>query len=233
MKKFMLIIILTLGWLGLTAQEKEIISGVVETDGYEKITKGALWTERPEAKMIYEGSYPPGFQVYTLESDYFVRFAKGENNPLDINYIVFPEGEKVYTKKGESQFYSAKCGNKIKYIRPVNTVLMKNPNDKPTEENLAGRKSFMDDSYKSPPPPVDRKFIPANKLVEEVNLNLSQVETKKKWYQTTGFKIGAGFVGVGTIGGIIWAILDHKNNGAPVGVSGHPAEKPTGVPGNG
>lgn len=100
--------------------QQEVIYGTVRSDGYQKITKGAFWSSRPEAKLVYEGSTPPGVEVYTLESDYFVRFIDTEHNQLDRNYIIFPKGEKVYVKNG--QFYSAKCGNKIEYIRSVDLV---------------------------------------------------------------------------------------------------------------
>lgn len=123
MKKLMMMMVVLFVGLQISAQ-KEIEYGDIRKDGYEKITKGAFWKKRPEAKMIYEGSYPLGFNVYRLKKDHFVRFVDGEHNSLDINYIVFPEGEKVYTNES-GQFFSAKCGNRIVYIKPVEMVKVK------------------------------------------------------------------------------------------------------------
>ena len=103
-------------------QQKEVVYGTVRTDGYQKITKGAFWAMRPEAKLIYQGSYLDGYRSTTLEADYFVRFKDGQHNRLDNNYIVFPKGEKVYEDLNTGKIYSAKCGNEIEYIRPVNMV---------------------------------------------------------------------------------------------------------------
>jgi len=100
---------------------QDVIVGTVRTDGFQKITKGAFWSKRPESKMIYNGSYPPGFKVYTLESNYFVRFADNEHNRDDKNYIVFPKGEKVYVNQ-DGQYFAAICGNKIEFLRPVDMV---------------------------------------------------------------------------------------------------------------
>lgn len=100
--------------------QEEISAGNVRTDGYEKITKGAFWSVRPEAKMISEGSIPPGCKVYVLSEEYFVRFIESEHNSEDKNYIVFPKGAKVYTKDG--LWYAVNCANQIEYIRPVTQV---------------------------------------------------------------------------------------------------------------
>lgn len=101
---------------------QEIVYGSVRTDGYEKISEGALWSKRPEAKMIYGGSYPPGYTVYTLDQDYYVRFIDTEHNSLDANYIVFPKGSTVYKDNQSGKYFAAKCGNEIEYLRPVNQV---------------------------------------------------------------------------------------------------------------
>ena len=124
MKKFFILVLLAIVSTQVFAQiEKEIIYGVVRTDGYEKITQGAMWSKRPEARDIYYGYHPSGYDVYVLEEEYYVRFAEGEHNRQDINYIVFPKGEIVYADS-TGQFYSAKCGNKIEYIRPVKMVVV-------------------------------------------------------------------------------------------------------------
>ncbi len=121
MKKFIVIVIAVLSFGQQSkAQKDEIQTGTVRYDGFEHITKGAYWSERPEAKMVYEGSEPLGVTVYTLPSDYFVRFADNEHNNLDRNYIVFPKGEKIYEKKGN--YYAAICGNQVVYMKPVNAV---------------------------------------------------------------------------------------------------------------
>lgn len=101
--------------------QEEVVYGIVRTDGYNQITKGAFWAERPEAKMIYEGLYPSGYTVFVLEKDSYVRFVNSEHNNFDRNYIVFPKGERVYTDS-LGILYSAKCGNRIEYIRPVDMV---------------------------------------------------------------------------------------------------------------
>lgn len=118
-KMFLLLLVALLGSQMIFSQD--VIIGTVRTDGFQKITKGAFWSKRPESKMIYDGSYPPGFKVYTLESDYFVRFVDEEHNQNDKNYIVFPKGEKVYTNQN-GQYFAAICGNKIEFLRPVDMV---------------------------------------------------------------------------------------------------------------
>lgn len=128
MKAMMFFLFLTLA-LGFECfgqvNPKEVIYGTVRTDGYQKITKGAFWATRPEAKLIYEGGTPEGYTVVILDKDFFVRFVDGENNQFDKNYIVFPKGEIVYADNKTTQFYSAMCGNKIEYIRPVDLVIIK------------------------------------------------------------------------------------------------------------
>jgi|GEM_PF-5317936 len=109
-------------WVSIEAQQ-QVVYGTIQSDGYNKITKGAFWVSRPEAKIVYNGGYPDGVEVILLEEEYFVRFAKGENNPLDINYIVFPKGERVYKKNGE--YFAAICGNKIIFLQPTNLVQIK------------------------------------------------------------------------------------------------------------
>lgn len=176
---------------------KEVIYGTIRTDGYQKITKGAFWTTRPEAKLIYEGKTPPkGYNVYVLESDYFVRFQNGENNQFDQNYIVFPRGEKVYTYNG--QFYSAICGNKIEYIRAVNLVEIKTVVIQ-RESNFSSTNEVDDwGAYKSP-----RKLFESYE--EEINPNYSNsfvVEEKEKlkFFKRKGVRIiGGAIVGIGVV----------------------------------
>lgn len=120
MKRILLLVLLAI--VSTQAFAQEIIYGSVRTDGYEKISEGALWSKRPEAKMIYGGSYPPGYTVYTLDQDYYVRFIDTEHNSLDANYIVFPKGSLVYKDNETGKYFAAKCGNEIEYLRPVNQV---------------------------------------------------------------------------------------------------------------
>lgn len=112
-----LVVALLLGSQTWAQQSQGIEYGVIDYSGYKKITKGALWSKRPEARMVYTGSEPPGVVAITLEQDYFVKFTDNENNGRDDNYIVFPKGEKIYTKDGK--YYSALCGNEIDHILPV------------------------------------------------------------------------------------------------------------------
>lgn len=87
-----------------------------QTDSYQK-TKGAHWSDRPVARMIYGGSYPPGYTVYILEQDYLVRFIDSEQKSLDD--IFFPKGEKVYQDNTTGIYYSAIGGSQIADIKPV------------------------------------------------------------------------------------------------------------------
>lgn len=121
MKKFVVFLLVSILCGLQMVFGQDVIIGTVRTDGFQKITKGAFWNKRPESKMIYNGSYPPGFKVYTLESDYFVHFVDNEHNQDDKNYIVFPKGEKVYVNQ-EGQYFAAICGNKIEFLRPVDMV---------------------------------------------------------------------------------------------------------------
>ena len=120
MKKILFLIFLVIGLISM-AQESEVVYGTVRTDGYNYITKGALWSKRPEAKIIYEGGKVDGFVNYRLKAEHYVRFIDGEHNKFDRNYIVFPKGEMVY-ENTQGEIFSAKCGNKIEFIRPVTMV---------------------------------------------------------------------------------------------------------------
>ena len=116
-------ILVTLFMMGFQAVSQVGVSfGTVRTDGYEKITLGAFWKKRPEAKLVYNGSTPPGVEVVTLDKEYFVRFMEKENNGKDNNYIIFPKGSKIYYKN--SRCFSAKCGNEIEFIKPVDDIIV-------------------------------------------------------------------------------------------------------------
>ncbi len=118
--KYIVILVLALLGCNQTKAQTEVVLGTVRYDGFNNITKGAFWSTRPEAKMVYNGGYPPGVEVIVLDKDYYVRFIDSEHNSGDKNYIIFPKGEKVYTKNGN--YYAAVCGNQIEYLRPVDQV---------------------------------------------------------------------------------------------------------------
>lgn len=129
--KYFVIMIVTL-MLGLQSKSQDQISfGEVRYDGFNKITKKAYWSKRPEAKEVYEGRTPAGVTVYEIDQDYLARFTDDENNGLDRNYIIFPKGQRVY-KKGNT-VYAAICGNKLEYFKPL--VQIKIINGSPLCEN--------------------------------------------------------------------------------------------------
>jgi hypothetical protein len=120
MKRILFLIFLVIGLISM-AQESEVIYGNVRTDGYDYITKGALWSKRPEAKIIYEGGKVDGFINRRLKFEHYVRFIEGEHNKFDRNYIIFPKGSIVY-ENANGEIFAAICGNKIEFIRPVTMV---------------------------------------------------------------------------------------------------------------
>ena len=107
-KKVFFLLVLIVGVLQVWGQP-EIIYGTVRTDGFQKVIKGALWSKRPEAKMIYNGQKPEGYDVHVLQTDCFVRFIDGEHNQFDRNYIVVPAGQKIYADKN-GNLHLAICG---------------------------------------------------------------------------------------------------------------------------
>jgi hypothetical protein len=160
---------------------KEVIYGTVRTDGYQKITKGAFWTTRPEAKLIYEGGTPEGYNVFVLESDYFVRFKNGENNQFDQNYIIFPRGEKVYTDRS-GQFYSAMCGNKIEYLRRIDLVTITNEQ----QQQLQGQANASigvssSETLFTPPKNVKEMVTTSVPDTEEPFIPTTTNKKNKKW----------------------------------------------------
>jgi len=103
---------------GILVSESDLVRGKVETDGYSKLTKGAMWGQRPEAALIYRGEHPEGCTEYILTEEWYVRFADNEHNANDGNIIVFPAGASVYSKG--SGLFATYCGNKIVYFEKVN-----------------------------------------------------------------------------------------------------------------
>ena len=114
MKKIIFVLAILFGGLSIFGQ-----TGTPRTDGYNNITKGAFWSSRPEAKVIYEGGYPSGYDVTELPSDCFVRFVDKEHNQKDLNYIIFPKGSKIYQDLSTGKWYAAYCGNQIEFWQPV------------------------------------------------------------------------------------------------------------------
>lgn len=201
MRKLVFFLLLAaLGWSAINGQvsPKEVIYGTVRTDGYQKITKGAFWATRPEAKMIYEGAHPEGYTVVVLDKDFFVRFVDGENNQFDKNYIVFPRGEIVYADNRTNQFYSAMCGNKIEYIRPVDLVEVKT-NDVVQQQ----QQSKQDDwSFMAP------KKVYGNEVPD---LFYSPIK-EKKFKGKPVIIVGGVVVGLSSIGYGIYSLITNNHN---------------------
>ena len=110
MKKIIFVLAILFGGLSIFGQ-----TGTTRTDGYNKITKGAFWWKRPEAKLIYEGGNPSGYKVIPVSSECYVRFVDGEHNSNDLNYIIFPKGAIIYQDISTSLYYAAICGNQIEF----------------------------------------------------------------------------------------------------------------------
>lgn len=203
---FLFLVLLAIVSTQAMAQE-EVVYGTVRTDGYQKITKGAFWSKRPEAKIIYEGgNAPSGYAVYVLEKDYYVRFIDSEHNNLDRNYIVFPKGEKVYADNVSGSFYSAKCGNEIEFIRPVDMVRIVE-----VEKEVIVRDTI--------PMPVSSSVylnIRTNNYYELPQPNVEQKLKKGRFIPVV--VIGGIMVGVG-LGYLIYSLISNHHGGpggAPV-----------------
>lgn len=106
---------------------KEIIYGKVSNDGFSKVTKGAFWKIRPEAKAIYYGARPDSLEIYELESNYYASFVEGEHNKEDNNIIIIPKGELVYRDRNNNSdpWKPVKCANQLAFLRPVDMVTIK------------------------------------------------------------------------------------------------------------
>ncbi len=117
MKYIVISLFVALFGLQQTKAQDKISIGEVRYDGFHNITKGAMWSKRPEAKKVYYGETPSGITVYEIDQDYLARFVDGEHNNLDRNYIIFPKGQRVY-KKGNS-VYASICGNEFEYFKPL------------------------------------------------------------------------------------------------------------------
>lgn len=175
---------------------KEVIYGNVRADGYQKITKGAHWIDRPVAKAIYEGSHPEGYTVVILDQDFFVRFVDGENNQFDKNYIIFPKGSIVYADNKTNQFYSAICGNKIEYIRPVNLVIVE---EKKPEASVSHR------IYKEPKKQIFQQS-------QSVNIYITPLPKEEKKIKIGWIVIPIFAIAVGTATYFLLKNQNHQDN---------------------
>jgi len=194
---------------------KETIYGHVNYDGFYNVSKGAMWAKRPEAKKVYNDETPEGVEVITFEADHYVRFAKGENNPLDINIIVFPKGQKIYKKDGE--YFAAICGNKISFYKPVDWVIIRETiqivsNSKIAESEKTGDHNVVD--YGKPKPNLG-------------NLNPNKNKEKKGEIKIT---VGGVVITIGVIAVLVKVatmIFHKKDSGSP---GGAPITKPVVIP---
>jgi hypothetical protein len=119
MKKLLvlLVVVLLLGFQAL-GQKRVLHYGVLDYSGIQKVVPRAMFKQRPWIKDFVEnGVLAPGCEILTLEEDCFILFASNENNSLDRNYLVVPEGDTILIK-GDERFYP-KCGNKIVSMRKV------------------------------------------------------------------------------------------------------------------
>jgi len=218
MKKVVFLLLLTLGWSGVFGQSssKEVIYGTVRSDGYQKITTGAFWSERPEAKIIYEGgNTPSGYVVYVLEKDYYVRFVDTEHNNLDRNYIVFPKGEKVYANNISGYFYSAKCGNRIESIQPVDMVKI--------VEKVMEKTVFVKETTPNP----TRILSSFNNTNYSTNNYYQQPQVRNVVKKRGEIKIGRIIIPVAAMAVAAIAILAKQGNTNNFTINNNPSREPT------
>lgn len=194
----------------LSAQEKEVVYGTVRIDGYQKITKGAFWATRPEAKMVYNNQYLDGVEVKTLESDYFVRFIDSEHNNFDGNYIIFPKGERIYKKNGN--WYAAICGNQIDYFQSVNNIIIQGNNESNLNLNLVNSepKGFLDPDSKAFSFPKDLGTA-SREFKSSEQSNLVEIPKTKKVVNLRKVVIIGVPVGLG-MGALLYALLSKKGD---------------------
>lgn len=212
MKKVFIFLVFVLGVLETLGQNSEIpniVYGELDYTGYSKVTKGAFWSKRPEAKIVYEGGKPEGVDTFRLQTDFFVLFAKGESNPLDINYIVFPKGEMVYFKDGS--FYAAVCGNRIaNIIRVGPEVIFKKDETELTvlKEQLATSKATIDSLNTE----GQKKVEAVEKVKEEIKTISPQEEEKKEtwWKKNKKWIIPLGSGAIITAVGFVAHDKNHK-----------------------
>ncbi|MEI7689336.1 MAG: hypothetical protein WCI91_04115 [Candidatus Nomurabacteria bacterium] len=226
MKKFGFILFVIAFAFGLECNaqysaKKVVFYGTVRDDGYYKITQGAFWRIRPEAKIIFEGGEVEGYTRIVLDRASFVRFVDKEHNQLDKNYIVFPEGEIVYSNNKTGKFYSAKCGNEIEYIGKVSSIEIL-PEKVAEEQKIIQLEQGIVADYGGGKKIENQ--LPVNPIVPNINPEI----VKKKFFQKRGVKIGCFVIGAGGVGGVLYAIL-HKGASAPHGTmsGGRPYTPPT------
>lgn len=163
--------------------------GIVKTDGFDKITFGAFWSKRPEAKKVFywnEGeSLPEGVdEIKILQDVTFARFFGNEHNSRDINYIAVPAGEKIF--RMGSQWFLSNCGNRIEFWNPVYSELPQKVDEKDTYVKPKEEKSIMfEDNNKSSSPMIsfeEGSTVPENNYNPEESITGWQ--SLKPWKKT-------------------------------------------------
>lgn len=204
MKKLVFFVFLFAFAFGLecTAQysaKKVVYYGTVRDDGYYKITKGAFWATRPEAKTIFNGGEVPGFTKYVLDAPAFVRFIDEEHNQSDKNYIIFPAGEIVYSNNTTGKFYSAKCGNEIEYLGKVGTIEIQTEKTSIIEETKQSSTSSVGGGKVLDYGGGDVVNTPVNPTATgtaktEIIRTRTWLGRKWPWFAATAAGIGLGFI---------------------------------------
>lgn len=201
-----------------------LVYGKPRTDGYQKITKGAFWSTRPEAKLIYEGARPEGYTVVILNEDCFVRFIDGEHNTNDKNYIIFPKGEVVYSDNKSGQLYAASCGNKIELVRPADFVIeveketvVEVKKSSQQSETTTGSHNVVDNGKPKPKPNLGNLNPTTKKEKKEIKIGKIVL------------RVGEGGLIVAAIAFIVKSLLNnhHHDGGEP---GGAPVTPPVVVP---
>lgn len=200
------------------AQKKEIVFGELDTTGISKITPGAMWGKRTWIEdFVKKGILCQGCDTLILKNDCFILFAKGENNPLDRNYIVIPKGDTILIKD-EKRYYH-RCGNEIASMRPVNNFLS-------MVADTIDNKIILRDTIYVPTPrseEVSAGGVSINFFVNSFNQTAQKDST-----QTTALpapekkkkiipKIIGGVIIAGLATGVTYLLLKDKKGGNPGG----------------
>lgn len=163
--KSILCALMILSSAAVTKGQEQPQYGEIRTDGHENITRGAFWKQRPIAKMIFEGSRPPGYTVWVLQEPNFMRFVDTEHNALDRNYIVAPTGTIIYRDDTTGLLYDAECGNQIEYIRPVEQTKVLVVTDTITKT--------LPPRYFIPEPSHEQQYVQEEQCCTELIISLS------------------------------------------------------------
>ncbi len=228
MKKLVFTIIMMVCWATIDAQQKQIVYGQIDQNGLDKVTKGAMWTKRPWAKMAYYGQKPQGVDTVTLMEPHFAQFVEGENNPLDINFIVLDKGTKICYK--DSFPYLDYCGNRLKNLWPVNSVkivrdtilkeVIKVVEPEPVIIDIEVNNIINGDSVterrdtiiSSFPKKGSRVFL---KINNEINFLNTSDEVPKLPKKSNFWKIAGPILGVAILAGAAYIV--YNNSGGPGG----------------